>query len=145
MASAGRRARPLRRQTDPPPAIAHEWLTEGKRVVAELIRNLDPDVLAYEKTFIAKNRNTALLNVLADEIASLAERQGLKVVGIAPSSVKKRMTGNGRASKREVAEAVAAIYPELRAYLPNGKGSEFRSHLFDAVAVGVADLHTIRR
>lgn len=115
----------------------HERLTEGKRVVAELIRDLDPDLLAYEKTFIAKNRNTALLNVLADEIVSLAERQGLEVVGVAPSTVKKRVTGNGRASKREVAEAVAAIYPELRAYLPNGKGSAFRSNLFDAVAVAL--------
>jgi Holliday junction resolvasome RuvABC endonuclease subunit len=64
----------------------HERLTEGKRVVSELIRDFDPDVLAIEKTFIAKNRSGALLNVFADEIVSLAKRQGLDVVGVGPST-----------------------------------------------------------
>lgn len=42
------------------------------------------------------------------------------------------------ASMLEVALTVAAVYPELKAYLPEGSGASFRSNLFDAVAVGVA-------
>jgi len=115
----------------------HERLTEGKRIVEDMIRDFSPDVLAYEKTFIAKSRSGALLNVLADEIVELATRWKLKTQGFAPSTIKKRIAGSGRASKREVAQAVAEIYPELRAYLPNGSGSGFRSNLFDAVAITV--------
>ena len=40
----------------------HDGLTAGRRIVLRLIRDFRPDVLAIEKAFFAKSRNTALLN-----------------------------------------------------------------------------------
>jgi Holliday junction resolvasome RuvABC endonuclease subunit len=96
-------------------------------------------VLAVEKTFFANNRNSALLNVFADEIIAVGKRKGLKVLAYAPSAVKKLVCGNGWAKKPEVARAVARSYPELRVYLGQDRKwkSRYHSNMFDAVAVGM--------
>jgi crossover junction endodeoxyribonuclease RuvC len=78
-------------------------LRQGRAAVARLIRDFRPAALAVEKTFIGKNRNAALLNVLADEICALGRRKRLGVVGFAPNTVKKIVTGYGWARKEEVA------------------------------------------
>lgn len=115
-------------------------LRQGRMAVARFIRDFQPIVLAIEKTFIAKNRNTALLNVLADEISALGRHKGITVAGFAPNTVKKIVSGYGWATKVEVARAVAARYPELKAYLPPDRKWKQRRHhnMFDAVALGVA-------
>ncbi len=117
----------------------HENLKEARKTVLRLIRDFKPQVLAVEKTFFANNRNSALLNVLGDEIKAIGKRKGLKVVAFAPSAVKKAISGNGWASKEEVARAVVARYPELKAYLGQDRGwkNRFHSNMFDAVAVGM--------
>ncbi len=117
-------------------------LRQGRAVVARMIRDFRPTMLVVEKTFVAKNRNTALLNVLADEICGLGRREGIAVVSIAPNTVKKAIAGNGWASKADVARVIAARYPELRAYLPPGRKWKQRRHynMFDAVALGIACL-----
>jgi len=115
-------------------------LRQGRVAVGRLIRNFRPTILVVEKTFIAKNRNTALLNVLADEICALGRRKGIEVVTLAPNTVKKIVSGNGWANKAEVARAVAERYPRLKAYLPPCRKWKQRRHhnMFDAVALAVA-------
>src|SRR2546425_7149590 len=88
----------------------HETLNEGRETVRRLIDDFRPHVLVLEKTFFARNRNVALLNVLADDIQALGKRKGLRVLSFAPSTVKKRMCGHGQASKEDVARAVAARF-----------------------------------
>jgi len=54
-------------------------------------------------------------------------------------TVKKAITGNGRAEKKQVAAVVVSLYPELKAYL-HGESKwkqRFRFDMFDAVAVGL--------
>ena len=97
----------FRREPEP-----HKALEAGRKAVPRLIDDFRPDVLVVEKAFFANNRNTALLNVLVDEIRALAMRKRLKVLGFAPSTVKKAICGNGRASKAEVARVVVLRYPE---------------------------------
>jgi len=117
----------------------HEKLREGRRTVLRLIGDFRPDVLALEKAFFANNRNASLLNVLVDEIRAIGRRKGLRVMSFAPSTVKKHLCGNGHASKREVARAVVARYPELRVYLTQDRAwkERFHQNMFDAVALGM--------
>ena len=117
-----------------------EQLRQCQAAVARLIRDFRPTVLAVEKTFIGKNRNAALLNVLTDEIAALGQRKRITVVSFAPNTVKKIVAGNGWATKEEVARAVTARFPKLRANLPPIRKWKLKRELnaFDAVALGLA-------
>lgn len=115
-------------------------LKQARDAVAQLIRDFRPTVLAVEKTFIGRNRSAALLNVLTDEIVSLAKRKEIAVVSLAPNVVKKAAAGDGWATKEDVASAVAARFPELRAYLaPDRKWKRDRQlNMIDAVALAIA-------
>src|SRR5262249_39698452 len=117
----------------------HEKLKEGRKIVLRLINDFKPHVLVVEKTFFANNRNSALLNVFADEILIIGKRKRLRVLAFAPSAVKKSVCGNGWAKKDEVARAVCTRYPELKVYLGQNREwkSRFHSNMFDAVAVGI--------
>jgi crossover junction endodeoxyribonuclease RuvC len=116
-----------------------ETLERGRACVARLIADFRPETLVIEKTFVGRNRNGALLNVLADEIQALARKRKLKVLSRAPSAVKKAICGHGWATKEEVAKAVAARYPELKAYLIHDRKwkERFHANMFDAVALGM--------
>lgn len=114
-------------------------LDRGMAAVAGLIQDFHPDVLVVEQTFIGRNRNAALLNVFADEITALGRHAKLLVLTFAPNAVKKAIAGYGWATKEQVAKAVVARYPELRAYLihdPKWK-ERFHENMFDAVALGM--------
>lgn len=121
----------------------HAMLTLGRELVARLIHDFRPRVLAVEKTFFANNRNTALLNVFAEEIKAVGRRFGLKVLAFAPSTVKKIIAGTGQATKREVARAVVARFPELKVYLTQDRlwKERFYGNMFDAVAIGLIAVH----
>src|SRR5713226_9231942 len=117
----------------------HDKLREGRKIVLRLINDFSPHVLVVEKTFFANNRNSALLNVFADEIMIVGKRKGLKILAFAPSAVKKAVCGNGWAKKDEVAKAVVAKFPELKVYLGQDREwkARYHSNMFDAVAVGL--------
>jgi Holliday junction resolvasome RuvABC endonuclease subunit len=116
-----------------------ETLQRAKGVIVRLIDDLGPEVIAVEKTFFSRNRNTALLNVLFDEIRAIARKRRLAFVSFAPSTVKKFTCGNGRASKKEVATIVVARFPELKVYLTQDRDwkERFFQNAFDAIAVGL--------
>jgi Holliday junction resolvasome RuvABC endonuclease subunit len=117
----------------------HETLKEGRKVILRLINDFKPDVLVFEKTFFVNNRSASLLNVFVDEIKAIGKRKGLKVVGYAPSTVKKFTCGNGRASKKEVARVIVSKYPELKVYLTQDRAwkEEYHQNMFDAVALAM--------
>jgi len=111
----------------------------ARRIILRLIKDFKPNLLVVEKAFFANNRNASLLNVLVDEIKAIARRKKLKLVSYAPSTLKKFITGNGWASKYEVAQVVAQQYPALRVYLTQDREWKERFHhnMFDAVALGI--------
>src|ERR1041385_7706819 len=88
-----------------------EKLWEGRKIILRLINDFAPDVMVVEKTFFANNRNSALLNVFAEEIIAVGKRKGLIVKAFAPSAVKKTVCGNGWAKKDELAKAIVNKYP----------------------------------
>ena len=116
-----------------------ETLKEGRKAVTGLIEAFRPKVMVIEKTFFSNNRTAAILNVFADEIKAIGKRKGLKVIGFAPSSVKKFICGNGRASKMEVATVIVSRYPELRVFLTQDRKwkAEYHLNMFDAIALGI--------
>jgi crossover junction endodeoxyribonuclease RuvC len=117
----------------------HETLNEGRKIVLRLIRDYNPNILVYEKSFFYNNRSTALLNTLVDEIQAIGKRKGLEVRGFAPNTVKKAICGYGRASKKEVARVIVSKYPELKIFLTQDRAwkEEYHQNMFDAVAVGI--------
>ena len=117
----------------------HETLREGRKVILRLIKDFKPHVLVVEKAFFFNNRNASLLNVFVDEIKAIGRRKRLKVLSYAPSTVKKYICGNGRASKKEVARVLVAKYPELKVYLTQDRAwkEEYHQNMFDAVALGI--------
>jgi crossover junction endodeoxyribonuclease RuvC len=116
-----------------------ETLKEGRKIVLRLINDLKPSVLVVEKPFFANNRSASLLNVFVDEIRAIGRRKRLKVMRFAPSTVKKAICGNGRASKKEVARVIVSKYPELKVYLTQDRAwkERFHQNMFDAVALGM--------
>ena len=116
-----------------------ETLQRVKAVILRLIEDLSPRTIAVEKTFFSKNRNAALLNVLFDEIHSIARKKGIQFVSYAPATVKKFTCGNGRATKKEVATVIVSKFPELKAYLTQDREwkERFHQNMFDAVALAV--------
>jgi len=117
----------------------HEILNEGRKIILRLIRDFKPDVLVYEKAFFSNNRSIALLNTFVDEIKVLARRKGIKIIGYAPSTIKKAICGNGRASKKEVAKIIVTRFPELKVYLTQDRAwkEKYHQNMFDAVALGM--------
>jgi crossover junction endodeoxyribonuclease RuvC len=117
----------------------HDRLREVRGVLLRLLQDFRPEILAIESAFFAQDRNAALLNVFVDEIKALANDHGVRVRAFAPSTVKKRITGDGRATKSAVAQAIVARFPELRAYLGQDRKWKERYHgnMFDAVAVAL--------
>lgn len=114
-------------------------LGRAREAVRRVIDDFEPNLVAVERTFFSQNRNSALLNVLFDEIRSLARRRDLAFVSFAPSTVKKYTCGDGHASKKQVATVVVSRYPELKVYLTQNRGwkETFHQNMFDAVALGI--------
>ncbi len=118
----------------------HEKLREGRKLILRLIDDFEPESLVVEKTFFANNRNSALLNVFADEIKAVGKRRGLRVYGLAANSARKLICGNGAASKDDVARAMVSRYPELKPFLTSDRRwkEKYHRNMFDAVALAVA-------
>ena len=118
---------------------ARSLLLEGQRFVTDLINTYDPRLFVIEKTFYAKSKRSSLLHVFVEEMKRFAIKRKLLVLAYAPTTVKKAITGDGAATKREVAETLIRQYPYLAKYLRTDIRTEERywENMFDAVAVGL--------
>jgi len=127
-------------KTIPKLPTPHDRLRLARRAILRLLRDFRPTVVVVEKPFFGNNRSVALLNVLFDEIRAISRRYGIRLFGLAPTTMKKLVCGNGHASKTEVARAVVKKYPELKVYLSQNRKWKQRYHenMFDAVALGIA-------
>ncbi len=86
-----------------------------------------------------ENQIPLYLLLAEDEIRAVGKRKGLSVVSYAPSTVKKHICGNGRASKKELSKVIVSKYPELKVYLTQDRAwkEEYHQNMFDAVALGL--------
>ena len=119
-------------------------LNEVKNVFSSLIKNYAPDVLVLEKPFLFWSKQSHLLNVLIEEIKSLARKEKMRVYEFSPRPVRKAICGNGNASKKDMAMVVSTIYPELKIRLNQDRRYKeiYWGHAFDSAGLGVCYLKT---
>lgn len=111
-----------------------------RALLQEVLRDFRPKMLIVEENSIGGSRARSRLHAVVSEVSRTGRREGLEVIATAASTVKKLVAANGRATKEEVARAVARRYPELRAYLRQTAKWRTRYHgnMFDAVALGLS-------
>ena len=122
----------------------HELLGQAKTVMVELLEEVRPQVVVIEKPFFAKTKRSALLTFLVQELRDRLAAQGVSVREYGPRQVREILLDNPKATKRDIARFVAERFPELAQHLHFGEfwKEKYWSHVFDAVALGLADLTT---
>lgn len=81
----------------------------------KMLGKLKVDVIALEKPMSFKNAFTSRLLIGYYSIAMLvAAERNIQVVEVYPSSMKKEIAGNGRATKEEVCDSLVNRYPTIK-------------------------------
>ncbi len=84
------------------------------RVYAELVRvihEFDPEQLSLEKSFVARNIQSALRLGEARGVAmAAAAASGLEMNEYSPATIKKAVVGYGRADKKQMQAAVVRLF-----------------------------------
>jgi crossover junction endodeoxyribonuclease RuvC len=107
------------------------------RELGALIGKYEPDVVAVEELFFARNVTTALTVGQARGVAILsAARAGVPVREYKPMQVKQAVTGYGQAPKTQVQEMVRLLLHLDHVPRPDDAA--------DAVAVAVCHVHNVR-
>jgi crossover junction endodeoxyribonuclease RuvC len=122
--------------TAPEDRPMEERLGEIARGLREVIGELAPAVVAMEDVFSHQNVRSALALAQARGMAlAVIGLAGLSVASYPPASVKKAVSGSGRADKDQVARMVQALI---------GLRSLPRADATDALAVAIAHGRTVR-
>lgn len=135
--------RTLRNGTRP-----HDVIGQARRhVLAEIARHA-PEIVAIEEPFKLPTKRAHLLNVIDEELRARAVELGLEVVALSPEEIRRRVTGNSRATKIEVAEhlvrngleQLAPLIPKrpARSALGMRPKDKYWLHMFDALAMALA-------
>lgn len=120
----------------------------GKRLanifsrLSEIFDEYTPDVMAIEKLFFARNAKTAIRVGQAQGVMlHCAARKETKTYEYAPGTIKKTLTGNGRANKKVVQKFVRKVLgPSVRS--KPGKKTHF-DNAADALAVAICHAYNI--
>jgi crossover junction endodeoxyribonuclease RuvC len=108
----------------------------------DLIRKFDPDVFVFEKVFFASNAKTVIAVGQAQGVMLLAARKlNILVAEYAPGTIKKLITGSGRANKKEVQKHVKQILGN-KIKAEKGKKTHF-DNAADALAIAMTHAMTI--
>jgi crossover junction endodeoxyribonuclease RuvC len=111
-------------------------LGEIARGLREVIDELNPAVVAVEDVFTHQNPRSALALAQArGMVLAVVGLAGLAVASYAPASVKKAVSGSGRADKVQVARMVQTLI---------GLHSLPRADATDALAVAITHGRTVR-
>lgn len=117
--------------------------------VAALIRTHRPDLLVLEDCTAPGSRRCARVRALIRRLRSVAASQRIPLKLIPPRYLREVCAGNPRATKHDVARALAGRLPELARHVPPPRKpwmtEDGRTNIFDAVALAVAILHRAER
>ena len=103
--------------------------------IRDIIEETKPDLVAIEELFFAQNKTTALGTAHARGVVLCeAARAGLKVYEHTPATVKKSVTGSGRAEKQQVQLMVKLLLGLVEVPKPDDAA--------DALAVAICQAHT---
>ncbi len=108
---------------------------------SKLIKNTKPDLFVMEKIFFATNAKTVIAVGQAQGVLLLAaSRANVKVVEYAPGTIKKTITGDGRAKKKDIQHFIRKLLGN------HVKSKKHKKTHFDnaADALAVALTHAIQ-
>lgn len=106
----------------------------------KLRKEYPPTEIAYEEVHIRFKEATRALYMVHGVVQIVFRNDEIEPVGFAASTIKKTITGSGKAEKSKVLEAIQLNFPDLD-FSNNGKDSD----VSDAVGVAVAYLIKHRR
>lgn len=107
------------------------------RGISAVIEEYKPDVMAMEKVFFFSNAKTVIRVSQAQGVFLLAAaRYKIPVHEYAPGQIKKVISGNGRADKKEMIKIVLKTF-NIR--IPKGKKTHFND-VCDALAIGLTHI-----
>ena len=112
------------------------------RTIARLHEEKTPAVLVFEKNNFSNMPQNKLVMKAIHIITNIARKNKLQIYAFAPSTIKKVVAADGRATKREISQVICARFPHLRPFKDTGKLWKDRYHqnMFDAIAVGLTYL-----
>jgi crossover junction endodeoxyribonuclease RuvC len=123
--------------TAPADRAMEQRLGEIARGLKEVIAELAPQIVAVEDVFVHQNARSGLALAQARGMAlAVIGLAGLGVASYPPASVKKAVSGSGRADKDQVARMVQALI---------GLRSLPRADATDALAVAITHGCTVSR
>lgn len=112
-----------------------DQLVRIENELTKLIKKTRPQLIALEKLFFTINKKTGLAVAQArGVIIAAAIRNKIKIVELSPSQIKKAITGNGRADKKDVEKMV-----KLFIALPPRKMIDDE---VDALAAAITAIHS---
>ena len=118
---------------------APDRLRELHEALEALIRRAKPDAAAVERLFFTKNAKTAIAVAESRGVILLtAALAGLSVFEYTPLQIKKALTGDGNADKKQVKKMIQLT---LRANVP----VRAQDDLYDAIAAGLTCCFLERR
>jgi len=119
-----------------------ERLKEIHKEMMNLFRKYKPDVMAIEKIFFARNVKTAISVGQAQGVMLLsAAKAKTEVFEYGPGQIKKIVTGNGRADKKEIQRSVRSV---LGAKVRSKKKKKTHfDNAADALAVALCHAHMV--
>ncbi len=98
---------------------------EIRKVFYSLIEDYAPNVLAIEKPLVSLGKRSKLLDAIINEIKCLAGKEKIKIYEFSALAVRKIICGNSGVAKKDVAEKVSLIYPELKNRLEEDIKSDY--------------------
>lgn len=121
---------------------ARDLLLSLENILTRLIQEKQPDVIALEQNHFSHIKQNLLLTLTVAKLKAIAKRCNVPVEEYAPNTVRKAVCNNGNATKRQLAQVVAARYTELNAYLESNRRwrERYYQNIFDAIAVGLTFL-----
>lgn len=125
----------------------YDVIGQARRVVFRYIERYEPEVVAIEAPYLIATERGAVLTTLARELHERAKELGLLVCELSPEIVRKRLTGNPRATKYEVAQLLGGRFAELQTRVPTKPKTpalwltsreRYWLHAFDALGLAMA-------
>jgi crossover junction endodeoxyribonuclease RuvC len=82
--------------------------------VKNVMQTYKPNLLAMEETFVNNNAVSSLkLALVRGAIMAIAIENNIKIIEIKPNTIKKVITGNGKADKKQVDYMIRIILPKI--------------------------------
>jgi Holliday junction resolvasome RuvABC endonuclease subunit len=108
--------------------------------VRDLIWNLQPDLVLHEMPPVGSGpfiRGSYSSVCAAVAVRNAATQQEKPVDQVSANSVKKNLTGNGNAKKKEVRAAIEALIADGILYVNPGASLRLNEHIVDAVGIAI--------